>query len=105
MLIREERPEDLAAIHRLNVAAFDTEAEANLVDALRKQGAVIASLVAQEDGRIVGHILFSPLTLLPPAGVKLAGLAPMAVLPEYQRQGIGSSLVESGDHRLPPTWL
>lgn len=96
MLIREERPEDLAAIHRLNVAAFDTEAEANLVDALRKQGAVIASLVAQEDGRIVGHILFSPLTLLPPAGVKLAGLAPMAVLPEYQRQGIGSSLVEAG---------
>jgi putative acetyltransferase len=96
MVIREERPEDAAAISRINTAAFGGDAEADLVVALRAQGAVIASLVAQEAGEPVGHILFSPLTLLPPATLKLAALAPMAVLPDYQRRGIGSALVEAG---------
>lgn len=96
MVIREERPEDLTAIHRINAAAFGTEAEANLVDALREQGAVITSLLAEKDSEPVGHILFSPLTLIPPTNLKLACLAPMAVLPAYQRQGIGSALVRAG---------
>ena len=96
MLIREESPEDVAAIHRINAAAFDTEAEANLVDALRTQHAIIISLVAEENAVPVGHILFSPVTLLPPTEHKLAALAPMAVLPDYQRHGIGSALVRSG---------
>lgn len=96
MVIREERPEDAAAISRINTAAFGGDAEANLVVALRAQGAVITSLVAQEAGEPVGHILFSPLTLLPAAKLKLAALAPMAVLPDYQRRGIGSALVEAG---------
>lgn len=96
MLIREERPSDIAAIHRINASAFDTEAEANLVDVLRAQNAIIVSLVAEENGQPVGHILFSPVTLSPPSTLKLAGLAPMAVLPEYQNRGIGSALVRSG---------
>lgn len=96
MLIREERPCDIAAIHRINASAFDTEAEANLVDVLRAQNAIIVSLVAEENGQPVGHILFSPVTLSPPSTLKLAGLAPMAVLPEYQNRGIGSALVHAG---------
>lgn len=94
MIIREEEPDDVIAIHRINTSAFDTEA--NLVDALRAQDAVIISLVAEQNGVPVGHIPFSPVTLSPPSNLKLAGLAPMAVLPEYQNQGIGSALVRTG---------
>jgi putative acetyltransferase len=96
MIIREERAEDAAAISRINNTAFEGEAEANLVIALRAQNGVIVSLVAEEQGRPVGHILFSPLSLLPKAKAKLAALAPMAVLPEFQRRGIGSALVQAG---------
>lgn len=96
MLIREEKPSDIAAIRRINAAAFDTEAEANLVEALRAQHAIIISLVAEENDQPVGHILFSPVTLSPPSTLKLAGLAPMAVLPEHQNRGIGSALVRAG---------
>ena len=96
MIIRVERPEDAAAISRINTAAFESEDEANLVIALRAQNAIITSLVAEQAGRPVGHILFSPLTLLPKSKLKLAALAPMAVLPKYQRQGIGSSLILAG---------
>jgi putative acetyltransferase len=96
MLIREELPGDIAAIHRINTAAFDTETEANLVDALREQKAVVVSLVAEEQGELVGHILFSPVTLSPDSSIKVAGLAPMAVLPARQNRGIGSALVREG---------
>lgn len=96
MIIRDEQPEDIATIHRINAATFNTETEANLVDELRVHNIVTTSLVAEQNGKLVGHILFSPVTLSPHSELKLTALAPMAVLPEYQNQGIGSALVETG---------
>jgi putative acetyltransferase len=99
MTIRPERAADLDAIATVNRAAFETSAEANLVDALREQAEGIVSLVAEEHGAIVGHILFSPVTLSGHNDVKMMGLAPMAVLPAMQRRRIGSALVRAGLER------
>jgi putative acetyltransferase len=96
MQIRLERPADVAAIHAINGAAFETSAEADLVDALRVRAAPIISLVADHDGSIVGHILFSPVSLTGHDELKIMGLAPMAVVPGQQRRGIGSALVREG---------
>jgi putative acetyltransferase len=94
--IRAERPGDAAAIRAVNAAAFETPAEANLVDLLRERAAPIVSLVATDGASICGHILFSPVTLAGGAGERLMGLAPMAVHPSRQREGIGSALVRAG---------
>jgi len=97
ILVRPEKSADVAAVHQLNERAFGRPAEANLVDALRTRGKVALSLVAEEDGRVVGHILFSPVTIASGESTFSAlGLAPMAVLPELQRRGIGSLLVATG---------
>ena len=96
MEIRPERAADIPVIHALNRAAFETATEAELVDALRDQAEPIVSLVADDRGSIVGHILFSPVTLSGGRGLKIMGLAPMAVLPAEQRRGIGSALVRAG---------
>ncbi|HYG61865.1 MAG TPA: N-acetyltransferase [Thermoanaerobaculia bacterium] len=99
MEIRPEQPEDVPAVHQVNSAAFGREEEARLVDLLWEAGAVVASLVAVDKvgdaGEVVGHILFSPVTL-DGCDRSIAGLAPMAVLPGRQRDGIGSALVERG---------
>lgn len=96
--IREEHPGDVAAIRDLNKRAFGQDQEGNIVDALRSSGAVLLSLVATLNGRLVGHIIYSPLSV--GSEVTGAALGPMAVLPEYQRQGIGSKLVEAGNRKL-----
>jgi putative acetyltransferase len=96
MHIRPETDADREALHQLNVSAFPAAAEAELVDALRAQGAASVSLVAESDGKIRGHILFSPVTLDTAPGLKLAGLAPMAVHASVRREGIGSALVKAG---------
>jgi len=96
MLIRAEKENDLPAVHAINVLAFETPAEANLVDALREQAQPVVSLVAEENGAIVGHILFSPVSLSAHPDLKIMGLAPMAVAPKHQRKGIGSALVRAG---------
>jgi putative acetyltransferase len=96
MHIRPERPEDVSAIRHVNQSAFETAAEADLVDALRMQAHPLVSLVAVENEAIVGHILFSPMTLSSHAEAQIMGLAPMAVLPGRQRRGIGSALVRTG---------
>ena len=97
IVVRLEKSEDFPAVRDLNLAAFPNEGEANLVDTLRANGKAALSLVAIHDNRVVGHILFSPVTLESNDGGHLVwGLAPMAVLPEFQRQGVGSLLVTTG---------
>ncbi|MDH3513308.1 MAG: N-acetyltransferase [Gammaproteobacteria bacterium] len=96
MLIRDEEQQDRAAVHAVNASAFETPAEADLADALREQAHPVISLVAVDDGTIVGHIMFSPVSLSGHPDLRIMGLAPMAVTPEYQRQGIGSALVHAG---------
>ncbi len=95
--IRAETAADRQAIQSLNRAAFETDAEARLVDALRDGGFVEVSLVAEQAGMIIGHILFSQLPIMTSVGtVDTVSLAPMAVQPNHQRQGVGSRLVEAG---------
>ena len=96
MQIRNEEPADWAAVHAVNEAAFGRSAEADLVDALREQATPLVSLVAEKDGDVVGHILFSLVSLGAHAELKIMGLAPMAVAPGHQRQGIGTLLVPAG---------
>ena len=92
--VREERPADRAAIFEVERRAFEHDAEARLVDRLRNGGYVRLSLVAEIDGRIVGHILYSDLPIVGATGTTPAlALAPMAVVPEHQSQGIGSALI------------
>jgi putative acetyltransferase len=97
--VRLERADDIHAIRAVNLEAFETSLEADLVDALRERAKLILSLVADEDGAIVGHILFSPVSLPGGAETRIVGLAPMAVLQARQRQGIGSALVREGLER------
>jgi putative acetyltransferase len=97
LVVRPESTADHEAIRHLNRLAFGQDDEARLVDALRESGFVRVSLVADQPGQIVGHILFSDLPIITRAGtVPALALAPMAVLPERQNQGIGSALVQGG---------
>jgi len=93
--IRKEKQNDYDAIHKLNMAAFDNGPEAGLVDKLRASCKDYLSLVAIEDGAVVGHILFTPVTVEGCTATGM-GLAPMAVLPSHQRKGIGFGLVSYG---------
>jgi putative acetyltransferase len=97
--IRQETEADKAAVFGINAAAFPTDAEARLVDSLRMSADPHISLVAVEDQDVVGHIMFTPVTLTPFDELQLMGLAPMAVSPSRQRSGIGSQLVEAGLQR------
>lgn len=84
-------------IRQINEQAFDRMAEANLVDALRRNRKAILSLVADDNGRVVGHILFSEVVIESAENcLKGVGLAPMAVSPDRQNEGIGSRMVEAG---------
>lgn len=96
MNIRREQQSDRLAVHAINAAAFETQAEADLVDALRSQANPIVSLVAEIEGRLIGHIMFSPAILSGHPDLTIMGLAPMAVVPEHQRKGIGSALIYAG---------
>ena len=96
MKIRTELVQDHAVVQAINEAAFETPAEAKLVSSLRQQANPVISLVAEIGSTVVGHIMFSPLALEGHPKAKLMGLAPMAVLPAFQRQGIGTALVQEG---------
>ena len=97
MNIRKEKDSDIEEIWKVNAEAFETEAEANLVNALRDSGISYISLIAEEGEEIVGHILFTPVELIGDnSGLKLMGLAPMAVMTKLQKKGIGSQLVKAG---------
>jgi putative acetyltransferase len=95
--VREERPGDVDAIRDLNQRAFGQNQEADIVDALRSNGGALLSLVATVNGQVLGHIMYSPISV---GGLRGAALGPMAVLPELQRQGIGGKLVEAGNRRI-----
>jgi len=100
-IIRDERSPDARAVRAVLEAAFSLAVEADLVDKLRVACGDRISLVACDDDRIVGHILFTPAIIERPEGTVVGyGLAPMAVLPEFQRKGIGSALVRAGIERL-----
>lgn len=95
--VREERPGDHAAVREAHRLAFGQEDEARLVDALREGGYARLSLVAEEGRRVIGHALFSDLPIKTPHGtVPALALAPLAVAPARQRQGVGTLLVREG---------
>lgn len=94
--IRSETEADKAAVFEINAAAFPTEVEAKLVDSLRVSANPFISLVAVEGDEVVGHIMFTPVTLESHDGLCLMGLGPMAVTPNRQRTGIGTKLVNAG---------
>mgnify|MGYP002776996203 CR=1 FL=1 len=94
MQVRAEKPEDIEAVRKVNIDAFGREDEANLVDRLRDLPSTL-SLVAVSSDQIVGHTFFSPVTI-DNSSLFILGLAPISVLPDYQRQGIGTMLVQQG---------
>ena len=96
MRIRAETEADWAAIDDVNRQAFGRVEEATLVRRLRDDGLVVASLVAEQDQAVVGHLMLSQLpTVVEGRRLQAVALAPVAVRPERQRQGIGSLLVEA----------
>lgn len=95
--IRFETPRDIPRVHDINEKAFGQPVEANLVDRLRRSCPDALSLIAEEDGFIVGHIMLTPVVINDrERKIRGMGLAPMAVQPRRQRQGIGSKLVVKG---------
>lgn len=102
--IRDETTADEDSITAVTVAAFNTleisdHTEQFIIKALRAAGALSLSLVAELDGRVVGHLAFSPVTMSDGSG-GWYGLGPLSVLPQYQRQGIGKALMQEGLARL-----
>ena len=97
IVVRSEEAEDIDQVRLINYRAFDGGPEASMVDALRANCGDAMSLVAEEEGQVIGHILFTPVAIEGRARTVIGmGLAPMAVLPERQRSGIGSALVRKG---------
>ncbi len=107
MLIRDERAEDYAAVRRTIIAAGGGDPDdpaATLVDLLRARDKTLISLVAEIDGSVVGHVMFSPMTIEnAPDDLFSVGLAPLMVQPEFQGQGVGTALVEAGLGRCADT--
>ena len=100
MFIRNETVSDIEAIAEVTIAAFRTlpishHTEQFIINALRGSNALTLSLVAEMDGRVVGHIAFSPVTISG-GSPDWYGLGPVSVLPEHHRQGIGKSLIQEG---------
>jgi putative acetyltransferase len=100
MIIRKETVSDIEAITEITMAAFETHPISNqteqfIINALRAAGALTISLVAEIDNRVVGHIAFSPVTISD-SSKGWYGLGPISVLPDYQKQGVGKSLIKEG---------
>jgi putative acetyltransferase len=104
IVVRDETKGDSAAITEVTAAAFESleisgHTEQFIIEALRSAGALTVSLVAEVNGRVVGHIAFSPVTVSD-GSRNWYGLGPVSVLPEHQRRGIGKTLIEEGLARL-----
>lgn len=95
VMVRREEPRDIRDIYDINLRAFARGDEGKLVDKLRGEVYPYISLVAEEGGKAVGHILFTPV-IVGDSVLKAVGLGPMAVLPEYQGKGVGSTLINEG---------
>ncbi|MEM6794116.1 MAG: N-acetyltransferase [Acidobacteriota bacterium] len=95
-ILRTEHASDRASVFAVHRAAFETDAEARLVDTLRASASPTLSLVAEAGGSVEGHIFFSPVTHAEHPELRLMGLGPMAVQPRTQRKGLGSLLVRRG---------
>ncbi len=103
MIVRQEKASDVDAIFAVTAAAFENHpysrqpepTEPFIINALRAAGALTVSLVAEEDGKVVGHVAFSPVTISD-GSKDWYGLGPVSVLPECQRRGIGTALVQEG---------
>lgn len=98
MIIRREKKEDFNSIYEINEQAFKQKDESELIERIRDSKNFIPelSLVAEENGRIIGHILFSKIKIIGEKEYESLALAPMAVLPEFQKQGIGGKLIKEG---------
>lgn len=94
--IRHEEERDIEKVRDVVRAAFPTDGESRLVDAIRANGKAVISLVALQGNDVLGHILFSPVSTTPPNEARGIGLAPVAVRPDAQSQGIGSKLILEG---------
>lgn len=94
--IRNEETKDIEQVRQVLRSAFPSDGESKLVDLLRTNGKATISLVAIENDEVLGHILFSPVTTTPLTDAKGIGLAPVAVRPDVQSQGIGSQLIREG---------
>jgi putative acetyltransferase len=104
IVIRNETDADIATITEVTIAAFETleisnHTEQFIIEALRAAKALTLSLVAELDGRVIGHIAFSPV-IISDGTRNWYGLGPVSVLPEYQRKGIGKALIQEGLSRL-----
>ena len=104
IVIRNETHDDVCAITEVTIAAFKTleisnHTEQFITEALRAAKALTVSLVAEMDGRVIGHIAFSPVTISD-GTPNWYGLGPVSVLPEHQRKGIGKALIKEGLSRL-----
>lgn len=87
-LIRIEEEKDWSSVHGLHASVFERPAEADRADALREQAIPVVSLVAEDRGTVAGYIMFSPVSLTGHSGLKIMGLAPMAVAHGQQRKGL-----------------
>jgi len=96
--IREERSDDVVAVGEVNRRAFGQDQESNIVDALRTNGGALLSLVATIHDQVIGHVMYSRVSV--GDMVNGAALGPMAVLPEHQRQGIGTRLIDTGNQKI-----
>lgn len=102
MIVRDEKPGDARAVRSVVTAAFNQPAEADLIEALARDGDVEVSLVGDEDGRVVGHVLLSRMT----APFRALALAPVSVVPDRQGAGIGSTLIHAAIARARETgWV
>jgi putative acetyltransferase len=101
LTIRPETPEDIPLIYQINHQAFARDNEAELVERLRRENAITLSLVAVQDEQVVGHVLISPVTVHnEDSQWEAVALGPMAVLPSYQRQGVGFALIRAAFEEL-----
>jgi putative acetyltransferase len=105
MEIRSERDDDKEAVRQMVAAEFDTGTEANFIDAVRSGSAPVVSLVAEDSGHVIGHILLTPVPLdeqqraesaQSAKSAKLTGLVSLAVMPDRQGEGVGSALMHAG---------